>query len=196
MRRLPLGYCCKPEATGAVPAQPIKLLAYRSIDHTKVDDNNVNETEHSEHSETGMSMIRFISTSIAPILLLLFPITGIYSIGFFAISMAEKMQMGNPTSVAIALGMIRVVGSSCSTAFIQKFGRRVPLIFSSASTFLSLGIVCVLLMLDRDTLPLVVYNYSMVILLVVVMFCASLGMGPVPWLLLGEWPQVRDKVSS
>ena len=51
----------------------------------------------------------------------------------------------NPVSVAIAVGMMRVMGAACGRAFIQRFGRRISLIFSSASTFLSLGVISLLL---------------------------------------------------
>ena len=149
--------------------------------------------ENSEHMVTGLSVIRVISTALAPLLLLLAPCTGCYSIGFFAMSMAEKMHMGNPASVAIAVGMMRTLGVACGGAFVQKFGRRVSLIFSCASTSFSLMMVSLLLLLDN--LPPAVFNYSMVTLLILVMFCTSLGITPVPWILLGEWPQVRDKVS-
>ena len=144
-------------------------------------------------SETDVSLTRIISTSLAPVFLLLAPSTGCYSIGFFAISIVEKMHMGNPALVAIAIGMMRIVGAICAGAFIQKFGRRVSLIFSCASTSFSLMMVSLLLLLDN--LPPAVFNYSMVTLLILVMFCTSLGITPVPWILLGEWPQVRDKVS-
>ena len=147
--------------------------------------------ENSEDLVTGLSVIRFISTALAPILLLLAPSTGCYSIGFFAMSIAEKMHMGNPAPVAIAVGMMRVLGVACGGAFVQKFGRRFSLIFSSTFTSLSLGMISLLLMLD--ILPPDVYNSMMVTLLVLVMFCTSLGMAPVPWVLLGEWPQVKDK---
>ena len=86
-----------------------------------------------------------------------------------------------------------IVGTICAGAFIQKFGRRVSLIFSCASTSFSLMMVSLLLLLDN--LPPAVFNYSMVTLLILVMFCTSLGITPVPWILLGEWPQVQDKVS-
>merc|ERR1712117_913646 len=145
----------------------------------------------SQRVKQDWSLTRIISTSLAPFLLFLAPITGCFSIAFFAISMVEKMHMGNPACVAIGVGLMRVVGAACGGAFVQKFGRRISLIFSSASTSISLVMVSVLLMLD--TLPPAVFNYGMIALLVLVMFCTSLGMAPVPWIILGEWPHVRDK---
>ena len=175
---------------------PWRLFKEKDMKDNAKNDKDIEDVftkkEKSKHSETDLSIIRFISTSIAPLLLLLAPITGGSSIGFFVISMVEKMHMKNPVSVAIAVGMMRVMGAACGRAFIQRFGRRIPLIFSSASTFLSLGVISLLLVLD--ILPSLMYNYIMVTLLVLVMFCTSLGMASVPFIILGEWPQVRVKV--
>merc|ERR1712200_193992 len=72
--------------------------------------------------------------------------------------------MGNPALVAIGVGLMRVVGAVCGGAFVQKFGRRISLIFSSASTSVSLVLVSILLTLH--TLPPAVFNYGMITLLV------------------------------
>ena len=156
---------------------------------SKCDENK----EDSTHLKKNWSLTRIISISLAPFLLFLAPITGCYSIAFFAISMMEKMHMGNPALVAIGVGLMRVMGAVCGLAFVQKFGRRISLIFSSASTSVSLVLISILLTLP--TLPTAVFNYGMIILLVLVMFCTSLGLSFVPRIILGEWPLVRDKVS-
>ena len=164
------------------------------VETTKSVGLDANQNQDSQHLKKDLSLTRIISTSLAPFLLFLAPITGCFSIAFFAISMVEKMHMGNPALVAIGVGLMRVVGAVCGGLFVQKFGRRISLIFSSASTSVSLVLVSILLTLH--TLPAAVYNYGMITLLVLVMFCTSLGMAPVPWIILGEWPHVRDKVSS
>ena len=134
-----------------------------------------------------------ISAFMPPLLLFLAPITGVYSISFFANSMLEKMHMGNPTAVAIGLGLIRTFGTALGGGFVQKCGRRLALIISSVLLTAFLVIVSVLLLLE-NTLPRTVFNWVMIILLVLVMFFTSIGITPTPWILLGEWPDIRDKV--
>ena len=166
---------------------------FEKVKHVENESKCAENKEDFTHLKNDWSLTRIISTSLAPFLLFLAPITGCFSIAFFAISMMEKMHMGNPALVAIGVGLMRVMGAVCGLAFVQKFGRRISLIFSSASTSVSLVLISILLTLP--TLPTAVFNYGMIILLVLVMFCTSLGLSFVPRIILGEWPLVRDKVS-
>ena len=75
---------------------PWRLFKEKDMKDNAKNDKDIEDVftkkEKSKHSETDLSIIRFISTSIAPLLLLLAPITGGSSIGFFVISMVEKMR--------------------------------------------------------------------------------------------------------
>ena len=106
----------------------------------------------------------------------------------------EKMAIGQPAAVAIAVGLVRTFGSACGMGFVQRFGRRKSLIFSSGIASILLASVSLLLQV-RAGLPDTVFNWCMISLLVFVMYSNSVGMTPVPWILCGEWPDFQHKVS-
>ena len=135
---------------------------------------------------------RAISISIPLLLLLLSPVSGVYSISFYAASIARNLQIEQPTAVAIAVSLIRTVGCGCGVAFVQLVGRRASLIISAGTQILFLVLVSVLLLVD--SIQALILNWSLTALLFLVMFSSSLGMTPTPWILCGEWPAVKDKV--
>ena len=134
-----------------------------------------------------------ISTCVPPLLLFLCPITGVYSIGFYAISLMDSMCIGQPAVVSIAVGLVRTLGSACGSLIVQKCGRRNALILSSTTATVLLFSVSTLLYM-QPILPTLVGNWTLVSLLVMVMFFNSVGMSPVPWILCGEWPDTHYKV--
>jgi hypothetical protein len=93
-----------------------------------------------------------ISTFIPPLLLFLFPISGVYSVSFFAIHLAESKHIGHPASAGLA------------TLFL-------------ISLFLLL-----LAKSLKFQIPKAIFHWATVILLLVAMFASSLGMVPVPWI--------------
>ena len=50
---------------------------------------------------------QLISTSIPLLLLFICPITVVYSIALYTISMVEEMKIGQPEAVAISVGLVR-----------------------------------------------------------------------------------------
>jgi predicted MFS family arabinose efflux permease len=147
--------------------------------------------------QTGISFATIISTVIPPLLLFLFPISGVYSVSFFAIHLAESMHIGHPAAVAIAVGLMRTLGAAIGTGFVQRFGRRKSMIISAGLTTLFLISLFFLLLAKslKFPIPEAIFNWATVILLLVTMFVSSLGMAPVPWILAGEWPAFKHKVS-
>jgi len=145
--------------------------------------------------QTGVSLATIISTVIPPLLLFLFPISGVYSVSFFAIHLAESMHIGHPSAVAIAVGLMRTLGASIGTGFVQRFGRRKSMIISAGLTTLFLVSLFFLLLAKslKFPIPESIFNWATVILLLVTMFASSLGMAPVPWILAGEWPAFTHK---
>ena len=147
--------------------------------------------------QNGISFATIISTVIPPLLLFLFPISGVYSVSFFAIHLAESMHIGHPAAVAIAVGLMRTFGAAIGTGFVQRFGRRKSMIISAGLTTLFLVSLFFLLLAKslKFPIPEVIFNWATVILLLDTMFASSLGMAPVPWILAGEWPAFTHKVS-
>ena len=175
-----------------------EVKAAPSVQTVATDVENTNTAESSPKAEPASTQTFFfkntiISTAIPPLLLFICPITGVYSISFYAISLMEKMSIGQPAAVAIAVGLVRTFGSACGIGFVQKFGRRKSLIFSAGTSAFLLASVS-LLMQFRASLPDTIFNWSTIILLVFVMYFNSVGMTPVPWILCGEWPDFQHKV--
>ena len=141
---------------------------------------------------TKTSTSTIISTIVPPTLLFLLPISGVFTISFFAISIVENMNIGQPIAVAIGVGLMRTVGTALGVGFVQRYGRRRSLIISAGATSTCFVLVSILLLVN--SLPVSVFNWSMITLLVLAMSANSLGMTPVPWILCGEWPDMRYKV--
>ena len=102
------------------------------------------------------------------------------------------MKIGQPQAIAIVVGLMRTLGTLCGVGFVQLFGRRKSLIFSALSTTIFLLSVSLLLLVE--SLPVAIFNWSMIFLLVAVVFSNSLWMTVVPWILCGEWPDIKFKV--
>ena len=69
------------------------------------------------------------------------------------------------------------------------------MIFSAGTMTVFLVFISLLLQVQAS-LPEVLFNWALIIMLMVVMFSNSIGMTPVPWILCGEWPDFQHKVSS
>ena len=133
-----------------------------------------------------------ISNLILLLFLFLYPLSGGYTISFYAISIVENMNIGHAEIVAIVVGVVRTCGTVCGIFFVQKFGRRTSLLVSASSTAFCLLSLSVVLL--GDFVPFSVFNYTMIFLLSAVMFSNSLGMIVTPWVLCGEWPSIENKV--
>jgi len=148
--------------------------------------------ESSNQLSSSSSLIPII---IPPLLLFLSPISGTYTILFYAIDLAKTMGLDQPSAVVIAVGLTRTAGQVFGVVFVHRYGRRKSLIISAGlNTILILSMFFLLNEKSENSpLPEWILNYGKVILLVLVMFSYSLGMAPVPWILCGEWPTLEQK---
>jgi len=172
-----------------------KLGATADEEELRKTDSKSKIVEENPHSNTSFTITTVISTVIPPLLLFLFPISGIYSVAFFATHLAESMHLGHSSTVAIAVGLVRTCGASVGTGFVQRFGRRKSMIISASMTTLCL-VLLFFLLLGRSmefSLPEPAYHWLVITLLLLAMLASSLGMAPVPWILAGEWPAYQHK---
>merc|ERR1711970_952340 len=158
-------------------------------------DSKAKIVEENSEKKTSITLTMIISTSVPPLLLFLFPISGIYSVAFFATHLAESMHLGHSSAVAIAVGLVRTFVASVGTGFVQKFGRRKSMIISSGMTTACLTLLFLILLVKSLEVPLPepAYHWVVVLLLLLAMLGSSLGMAPVPWILAGEWPAFKHK---
>ena len=177
--------------------QDLRVKLKKKTEDTPATETNISWVEEKEPSGVKISFSKatILSTCIPPFLLFMCPLTGLYSISFYALSLLDTMNIGQPAAVAIAVGLVRTLGCVCAIGFVQKYGRRLALIFSAGIATILLFTVSVLLH-AQPSLPAVAASWSLIILLVMLMFTISLGMTQVPWILCGEWPDTKYKVSS
>jgi len=172
-----------------------KVGAAEDEEELRKTDSKSKIVEENSDKKTSITLTMIISTSVPPLLLFLFPISGIYSVAFFATHLAESMNLGHSSAVAIAVGLVRTLGASVGTGFVQKFGRRKSMIISSGMTTACLALLFLILLVKSLEVPLPepAYHWVVVILLLLAMLGSSLGMAPVPWILAGEWPAFKHK---
>ena len=144
-----------------------------------------------------------VSTIIPPILLFIFPLTGNDSIAFYALDIMRGLGFENPEAVSIVLCLVRTIGSLCGIGFVQKLGRRKSLIVSAVGAMFSLMAVALLIQehstdddsqLTNTLHDLGARALALLLFLCLASFIISIGMGSVPWILLGEWPNIQNKV--
>lgn len=129
-------------------------------------------------------MALFISLS----LMLFQQFSGINAVIFYAQSIFEAAGSTLPPALCtIIVGVVQVVMTVCSALLIEKAGRRILLLQSSVVMGLCLVMLGIYFMLKEGGTD--VTNISFLPLASVVLFIVSfsLGLGPLPWLLMGEF---------
>ncbi|XP_037437139.1 sugar transporter ERD6-like 4 isoform X2 [Triticum dicoccoides] len=123
-------------------------------------------------------------------LLVLQQLSGISAILSYAGSIFKAAGLTNSNLAACGLGAIMVLATGITTWLLDRAGRRILLIISSAGMTLSLLAVAVIFFL-KDNVPQdsdMYYILSMVSLLAIVacVITFSFGMGAIPWVIMSE----------
>lgn len=117
-----------------------------------------------------------------------------YSEGIF------KQAGGNidPQLCVILVGVVQVVMTFCAAVLVEKAGRKILLVQSSAVMCICLVLLGIYFKLKDDGQD--VSNIGWIPLSSVVLFIVSfsLGYGPIPWMMMGELlaPEVKSLASS
>ena len=121
-------------------------------------------------------------------LFLLYPLTGIYSITFFAIDLFEKLNLGSAVTVAIISALMRCLGTSLSSILIYKYGRRRIMMVSSVFITVTVGLIGGLVALDESKIGLDANLLSWILIALIFLFTFIAGVAIVnlPWVLMGE----------
>ena len=124
------------------------------------------------------------------ILFVLMQLTGTFAVIFYAVNVFQDAGVTNNSYiVAILVGFIRLVGTLIGTLLLQKVPRKILLITSGILMALSLSGLSLDLYIsktseDQEASP--VSQCVIVTCLIVYMLSFGIGIGTVPWLLLGE----------
>jgi len=133
-------------------------------------------------------------------LFMLYPLTGMYSITFFAIDLFKKLNLGSAETVAIISAVMRCFGTALSSILIFKYGRRKIMLVSSALVTLTIGLVgmCVVLKEGDFGISETLISWILIILIFTFMFTVGISVSNLPWVLMAEWftPDLKSVVSG
>jgi len=119
----------------------------------------------------------------------IYPLTGMYSITYFAIDLFNKLGLGNVQIVAISVAMARALGTMLSSGLMQRMGRRKLFIPSTAAGSLCVGLVGAIMIIRDYGLDLndTIVSWILIILLFTFMFLVGISFCGIPWVLMAEW---------
>ncbi|WOL14481.1 sugar transporter ERD6-like 4 [Canna indica] len=166
----------------------------------------VNEIKRAVASSTKRTAIRFKDLKLKryshPLmigigLLVLQQLSGINGILFYAGSIFKAAGLTNSNLATLGLGAIQVVATCVTTWLLDKAGRRILLIISTAGMTLSLLFVALAFYL-KDIIPEDSHLYSVLSIisligLVAFVIAFSLGVGAIPWIIMSEILPVNIK---
>ncbi|KAF2309984.1 hypothetical protein GH714_006064 [Hevea brasiliensis] len=123
-------------------------------------------------------------------LLVLQQLSGINGVLFYSSTIFETAGINNSNAATFGLGAIQVIATGVTTWLVDKAGRRLLLIVSSTGMALSLLLVAVSFFV-RDFVSDETSLYNILGILSVVgvvgmVVAFSLGMGPIPWIIMSE----------
>ncbi|KAL1820812.1 hypothetical protein DCAR_0417161 [Daucus carota subsp. sativus] len=117
-------------------------------------------------------------------------LTGINGVLFYSSTIFESAGISSSNVATFGLGAIQVIATAVSTSLVDKTGRRILLIVSSSGMTISLLVVAVAFFAKgyvSETSTLYSFLGYLSLLGVVGMVIAfSLGMGPIPWVIMSE----------
>ncbi|KAI4389931.1 hypothetical protein MLD38_002097 [Melastoma candidum] len=123
-------------------------------------------------------------------LLILQQLSGINGVEFYSSTIFESAGVTSSNAATFGLGAVQVIATGVATWLVDKTGRRILLIISSAGMTASLLLVAVSFF-AQDFISSSSNLYSIFSILAVVGVVAmvitfSLGIGPIPWVIMSE----------
>lgn len=133
-------------------------------------------------------------------LLILQQLSGINGVLFYSTTIFESAGVSSSNLATCLVGVIQVIATGITTWLLDKAGRRLLLIISSSVMTISLLVVAVSFFL-KDAVSKDSSLYSIMSILAVVGVVAmvvgfSLGMGPIPWVIMSEVPSFNNSLTS
>ncbi|KAM7517190.1 hypothetical protein LguiA_006773 [Lonicera macranthoides] len=166
----------------------------------------VNEIKRSVASTSRRTAIRFSDLKqrrywfplmIGIGLLCLQQLSGTNGVLFYSSTIFETAGISSSNVATFGLGAVQVIATGISTWLVDKTGRRLLLIVSSAGMTISVLVVAVAFFLkgfvsDSSTMFSILGILS-VVGVVCMIIAFSLGMGPIPWIIMSEILPVNIK---
>ncbi|OMO75114.1 Sugar/inositol transporter [Corchorus olitorius] len=159
----------------------------------------VNEIKRSVASTTRRTAVRFAELKqrrywfplmVGIGLLMLQQLSGINGLLFYSSTIFETAGVKSSNVATLGVGAVQVIATAVTTWLADKTGRRLLLIVSSSLMTLSLLIVAVSFFLKdavaSDSSLYSVMSIFSVVGVVIMVVGFSLGMGPIPWVIMSE----------
>lgn len=166
----------------------------------------VNEIKRSVASTSKRSTIRFAELKrkrywfplmVGIGLLMLQQLSGINGVLFYSSNIFASAGLSSSNIATFVLGVIQVIATGVTTWLVDKAGRRVLLIISSSAMTVSLFLVALAFYLEgvisKDSRLYSMVAILSVIGLVAMVIAFSLGLGPIPWIIMSEILPVNIK---
>ncbi|GLT92117.1 hypothetical protein SLE2022_099710 [Rubroshorea leprosula] len=159
----------------------------------------VNEIKRSVASTSRRTTIRFAELKqrrywfplmVGIGLLLLQQLSGINGVLFYSTTIFESAGVESSSVATFGLGAVQVAATAVATWLMDKAGRRLLLIISSSGMTVSLLIVAVAFFwkefISSDSSLYGILGILSVVGVVGMVVAFSLGMGPIPWIIMSE----------
>ncbi|GLT58028.1 hypothetical protein SLA2020_309540 [Shorea laevis] len=159
----------------------------------------VNEIKRSVASTSRRTTIRFAELKqrrywfplmVGIGLLLLQQLSGINGVLFYSTTIFESAGVKSSSVATFGLGAVQVAATAVATWLMDKAGRRLLLIISSSGMTLSLLIVAAAFFwkesISSDSSLYGILGILSVVGVVGMVIAFSLGMGPIPWIIMSE----------
>nr|XP_043605968.1 sugar transporter ERD6-like 6 [Erigeron canadensis] len=123
-------------------------------------------------------------------LLVLQQATGTNGVLFYSSTIFQSAGISNGNVATFGLGAVQVIATAVSTWLVDKTGRRILLIVSSSGMTISLILVAASFFIkgfvEDDSTVYTVMGILSVVGVVGMIIGFSLGMGPIPWIIMSE----------
>ncbi|XP_075517017.1 sugar transporter ERD6-like 6 [Primulina tabacum] len=166
----------------------------------------VNEIKRSVASTGRRTALRFTDLKLRrywlPLmigigLLLLQQLSGANGVIFYSATIFESAGISSSNAATVGVGTIQVIATAISTWLVDRAGRRVLLLVSSSGMAISLFLVSVSFFVKgfvaEDSSLYDIFGILSVVGVVCMILSFSLGMGPIPWLIMSEILPIKIK---
>lgn len=129
-------------------------------------------------------------------------LAGTNGVIFYSTTIFESAGISSGNAATVGVGVIQVIATAISTWLVDKTGRRILLIVSSSGMALSLLLVAISFFAKgfaaEDTSLYNILGILSVVGVVCMIISFSLGMGPIPWLIMSEIlpPKIKGLAGS
>lgn len=124
---------------------------------------------------------------IGPTLMAVSQFSGTFTLVSYAATIFKESGSNlNPNVSSIILGCLQIAGTISTYFLIERIGRKVLLTISSSGAAIGLSVMGIYCYLSKHNVDVSQYNWIPVITLSFVIYISSIGIIPVPYIIISE----------